>query len=164
MRRHIFLNPLVFCYSCAGYSKWRLLYWNKYSSKLFPCWFICCLCSSFQPRLLCPSGTGWADRSHEQGVSPMGWSLITPSFRHPIVSAGHWAGSSSEAAGWAPPAAPGEHQRHWRGARALGKDAKQAWQSWTSALGQAAGGVKWWFPWPSTGAHPRVQGWQPSLA
>lgn len=43
-----------FCYSCAGYSKWRLLYWNKYSSKLFPSWFICLFCSSFQPRLLWP--------------------------------------------------------------------------------------------------------------
>lgn len=125
----------------------------------------------------------------QQGISPMGWSLIIPNFRHPIMSVGHWARSSSE--GWAPPAVAGENERHSRGDRARRKDSKQEWHSWASgdpSLGAEHGAAecrgwemvipmagKWsgdWFPCPvSADSHcwalvhsPLSQGWLPSLA
>lgn len=70
-------------------------------------WFICSFCSSFQPRLLLAELTDPIP-CPEQWVSPMGRSLVIPSFGHPIVSVGHWAGSSSEAAGL------GSSSSHWR--------------------------------------------------
>ena len=135
MSGHIFLNLLVFCYSCSWYSNWRL-HWNKLSSKLFPCWFICCfprLLPTESSRLLQP-WLGWSvpGTCPEQGLSALWWTPTTPRSRHPIASVGYWAGQQEQwgsRAGllpWSLKKARGTAS----GDKALGQDLQQAWHSW----------------------------------
>lgn len=129
------------------------------TSKLFPCWFICCFCSSFQPSFSAPLALSELTDPipcPEQGLSPMGLSQAsgTPEWV--------WVTGREQQGGSGAGLPQQSLERLWRGDRAPGKDCKQVWhpEPQVSPVQSCRDGSHGQHHSPVLGTHP----WQPSLA